>query len=121
VASIYRRMTWYRDNDFTLYPPGHLGELFGHCYPGDGRFQASKRMVHWLSLTDGSGVGVAVVPLDGPLVTHGGVSGDTLSLCADSEVGPPQYLTTPWVADHMIVAKPGTPLSGSFVLEAVGP
>lgn len=116
-------MRWYRDSYFTDYPAGHLGEPTGECKAGDPLFLASKRDLHWLSLTDAGGIGIALVQSGAPLV--GRAQADAVPdhgslLFASREVAGPQTFSHPWVAEHDIVVSPTKPLSGEFELRAVG-
>lgn len=113
------RMAWQRDSYFTDYPAGHLGEPSGTARAGDTLFRASKRGLHWLTLTDGSGAGLALLPTDAPLVGRAGTTANGLVLFASREVAGPHGLSGSWVADHAIHAVKGQSLSGAFALRAV--
>ena len=114
------RMAWQRDSYFTDYPAGHLGEPSGTARAGDILFRASKRGLHWLTLTDGSGAGLALLPTDAPLVGRAGATAAGTMLFASREVAGPHGLSGSWVADHAIHAVKGQSLSGAFTLRAVG-
>jgi beta-galactosidase len=114
-----RRMQWWRDSYFTDYPPGHIGEPTGTCGPGDVSFRASKRGLHWLTLTDTTGTGLTLLAADAPLIGRAGAGADGgLTLFASREASLPKDLSTEWVAAHDINAVPGKPLSGNFRLRA---
>ena len=113
------RMAWQRDSYFTDYPAGHLGEPSGTARAGDILFRASKRGLHWLTLSDPSGAGLALLPTDVPLVGRAGTSATGTTLFASREVAGPHGLSGAWVADHAIHAVKGKPLSGSFILRAL--
>ena len=53
----FTQMSWFRDSYFTDYPVGLIGEPSGHCRSNDIQFRASKRNLHWLSLTGGCRAG----------------------------------------------------------------
>ena len=112
------RMAWQRDSFFTDYPAGHVGEPSGTARAGDTLFRASKRGLHWLTLSGGSGAGLALLPADAPLVGRGGVTASGTTLFASREVAGPHGLSGSWVEDHAIHAVKGKPLSGSFTLRA---
>ncbi len=113
------RMSWLRDSYFTDYPPGHLGEPTGSAQAGDILFRASKRSLHWLTLSDAGGTGVALLSAeDVPLVGRGGTTGTGITLFASREVAGDHGLSGSWVADHAIHAVQGKALSGSFTLRA---
>jgi hypothetical protein len=112
------RMAWQRDSYFTDYPAGHVGEPSGTAQAGDVLFRASKRGLHWLTLSDSSGAGVALLPAGQPLVGRGGTTATDTVLFASREVAGPHGLSGSWVADHAIQAAKGKPLSGSFTLRA---
>ena len=113
------RMAWQRDSFFTDYPAGHLGEPSGTCKAGDILFWASKRGLHWMTLSNSAGMGLALLPTDVPLVGRGGTDADGTTLFASREVAGPHGLSGSWVEDHAIHAVKGKSLSGSFILRAI--
>ncbi len=116
------KMNWLRDSYFADYPVGHIGEPDGVASATDVSFRASKRGLHWLTLTDQSGDGVALIQNgDAPLVGRANASTGNITLFASSEVAGPHDFSGPWVADHDIQATSKSPLTGSFVLRAVVP
>ena len=112
------RMAWQRDSFFTDYPAGHVGEPSGTAQAGSLLFRASKRGLHWLTLSDSSGVGLALLPTNVPLVGRGGTTSAGTTLFASREVAGPHGLSGSWVEDHAIHAVKGKSLSGSFTLRA---
>lgn len=116
VPLAFSRMNWWRDSYFTAYPAGHLGEPTGTVLAGQTLFRASKRNLHWLTLTDATGSGLELLQNDTPLVARAnpGLTGNMLF--ASREVAGVQGLSGSWVSDHQIIASKGKPLSGSFVL-----
>jgi beta-galactosidase len=116
-------MRWLRDSYFTDYPAGHIGEPTGSCSANDIQFQASKRKLRWLTLTDNAGNGVALLPVAGtPLTGRANFStADGTILFASREVAGPRDFSGSWVSDHDIKARKGEPLSGAFVLRVVAP
>ncbi len=119
VPNALNTMRWSRESYFLDYPAGHLGEPTGVCQAGDVQFRASKRALHWLSLTDGKGVGVALLPQDDHLVGRADVGQNGNVLLASHEVAGPRGLSGSWTDDHSINAKQGGTLSGSFALRAL--
>jgi beta-galactosidase/beta-glucuronidase len=116
------RMKWYRDSYFTDYPAGHLGEPTGECGPADIEFRASKRNLHWLTLTDLSGAGVALLPVSGtPLIGRANSTPDGTILFASREVAGPRDFSGAWVATHDIKPRSGQSLTGAFTLRAIAP
>jgi len=113
------RMAWQRDSFFTDYPAGHVGEPSGTAKAGDILFRASKRGLHWLTLSDGSGTGLALLPADAPLVGRAGTTATGTTLFASREVAGPHGLSGSWVEDHAIHAVKGKALSGAFTLRAI--
>ncbi len=113
------RMAWQRDSFFTDYPAGHVGEPSGTARVGDTLFRASKRGLHWLTLSDSSGAGLALLPTDVPLVGRAGTTATGTTLFASREVAGPHGLSGSWVEDHAIHAVTGKSLSGSFTLRAI--
>ena len=113
------RMAWQRDSFFTDYPAGHLGEPSGTARAGDILFRASKRGLHWLTLSDSGGAGLALLPTDVPLVGRAGATAAGTTLFASREVAGPHGLSGSWVEDHAIHAVQGKSLSGAFTLRAI--
>ena len=113
------QMAWQRDSYFTDYPAGHLGEPSGTAKAGDTLFRASKRGLHWLTLTDSSGAGLALLPAEAPLVGRADTTATGTTLFASREVAGPHGLSGSWVENHAIHAVKGKSLSGSFTLRAI--
>jgi beta-galactosidase len=113
------RIAWQRDSYFTDYPAGHLGEPSGTARAGDALFRASKRGLHWMTLSDSNGAGIALLPADVSLVGRADTTATGTTLFASSEVAGPHGLSGSWVEDHAIHAVKGQSLSGAFILRAV--
>ena len=114
------QLAWQRDSFFTDYPAGHLGEPAGTAKAGDTLFRASKRGLHWMTLTGSSGAGVALMPsADAPLIGRGGTTASGTLLFASREAAGDYGLSRQWVEDHAIHAVKGQALSGSFTLRAI--
>ncbi|MBV9468097.1 MAG: hypothetical protein JOZ57_02495, partial [Abitibacteriaceae bacterium] len=120
VPTDLTKMSWQRDAYFADYPAGHLGEPEGTCKAGDVLFRASKRSLHWLTLTNAAGFGLALLPHDQPLVARANPGSASTTLFASREVAGLRGLSGSWVDDHNIDAKKGNPLSGAFILRAIG-
>ena len=112
------QMAWLRDSFFTDYPAGHLGEPSGTAQAGSVLFRASKRSLHWLTLSGSTGTGLALLTADTPLIGRGGAAADGMTLFASREASGDYGLSRQWVADHAIHAVKGKSLSGSFRLRA---
>ena len=114
------QMTWQRDSYFTDYPAGHLGEPSGTAKAGDTLFRASKRGLHWLTLTDNASMGLALLPTaDTPLVGRANANDTSTTLFASREVAADNSLSGSWVTDHITHAVKGKALSGAFILRAI--
>ncbi len=113
------RMGWQRESFFTDYPAGHLGEPSGTARAGEVLFRASKRGLHWLTLTDASDAGLALLSADGPLVGRADTAANGTALFASRELAADYGLTRQWVSNHNIHAGKGKPLSGAFTLRAI--
>jgi len=114
------QMTWQRESYFTDYPAGHLGEPSGTAKAGDTLFRASKRGLHWLTLTDSAGVGLALLSsANTPLVGRANAGDTGTTLFASRELSGDNSLSGSWVADHNTHAVKGKSLSGSFALRAI--
>jgi beta-galactosidase len=120
VPSADSQMKWSRDSYFTAYPAGHVGEPIGTCRAGDTLFRSSKRSLHWMTLTGPGEVGLALLAADTPLVARAAPGTSGATLFASREVAGPRGLSGSWVADHSIRAAKNKPLTGSFLLRAVG-
>jgi beta-galactosidase len=118
MPSAYSQMRWWRDSFFTAYPAGHLGEPTGMCRSGDTQFEASKRDLHWMTLTDPTGNGLELLSDGSPLVARAIPGAQENTLFASTQLAGPQGLSGDWVSDHDILATQGQSLSGSFVLRA---
>ena len=120
VPTDLSNMSWQRDSYFLDYPAGHLGEPSGTAKAGDVLFRASKRNLHWMSLTNAAGVGIALLPQDQPLVARANPGSGNTTLFASREVAGLRGLSGSWVDNHNIDAKKGRSLSGAFIVRAVG-
>lgn len=116
----YSQMRWWRDSYFTDYPDGHLGEPTGTSHAGDTLFRASKRSLHWMTLTASGDTGLALLASDTPLLARADAGRAATTLFASREAAGTRGLSGSWIADHEILATPGKPLSGAFVLRAFG-
>ena len=114
------QMKWSRDSFFTAYPVGHLGEPIGTCSAGDTQFRSSKRSLHWMTLTNPGGTGLALLAADTPLVARAAPGAVGTTLFASREVSGPRDFSGSWVSEHDIRAAKNKPLSGSFLLRAIG-
>ena len=112
------QMRWLRDSYFTDYPAGHLGEPSGTATAGDTLFRASKRSLHWLTLSDTGGAGLALLPTDVSLVGRGDIGTDGITLFASRVVAGPHDFSGSWVNENDIHAVKGKALTGSFTLRA---
>ncbi len=122
VPPTQNKMTWLRDSYFTDYPTGHLGEPYGTASPTDLLFRASKRSLHWLTLTDDSGNGLALLPsADGaPLIGRADSGASTSTIFASTQLSGPGGLSGSWVENHDINTDKGKSLGGKFTLRAIG-
>ena len=119
VPTSMKQMAWQRASYFTDYPAGHVGEPSGTAEAGTSLFRASKRGLDWLTLSDGAGTGLALLPTDVPLVGRADPASAGTALFASREVAGPHGLSGSWVEDHAIHAIKGKSLSGSFTLRAL--
>ncbi|BCM88924.1 beta-galactosidase [Abditibacteriota bacterium] len=120
VPTDLTKMSWSRDSYFADYPAGHLGEPEGTCKAGDVSFRASKRSLHWLTLTNATGFGIVLLPQDQPLLARANPGTSSTTLFASREVANRRGLSGSWVDNHNIDAKKDKPLSGAFILRAIG-
>ncbi len=120
VPTDLAKMSWSRDSYFADYPAGHLGEPEGTCKAGDVSFRASKRSLHWLTLTNAAGFGIALLPQDQSLIARANPGVANTTLFASNQLAGVRGLSGSWVDDHNIDVKKDKPLSGSFILRAIG-
>jgi len=122
VPSGLNRQAWSRDSYFTAYPDGHIGAPQGVCGPQDVAFRSSKRALHFLTLTDKDGSGLALIADKDPLIgrAHADRSGVTLFASREVAAAGPDDLSQSWFHAHDIYATHGKPLSGGFILRAIG-
>ena len=73
VPTDFDKMRWSRESYFLDYPAGHIGEPMGIAGPKDVQFRASKRDLHWLTLTNSRGAGVALLAQNDHLVGRANV------------------------------------------------
>jgi beta-galactosidase len=119
VPTALTQMGWLRDSYFTDYPAGHIGEPAGMCRAGDVLFRATKRGLHWLTLTTATGDGLALLPADTPLVARCESDVKATTLYASEEVAGPRDFSGSWVDEHEIMARKGKSLFGAFTLRAI--
>ena len=133
------KMNWQRDSYFTDYPDGHVGAPSGTAGSADITFHASKRNLQWLTLTDASNTGIALLPISGSSLVgraDGRVPpkptlGPSLplfvqlfnhtTLYASTDVAGPRDFSGNWVSNHDIHATAAQPLGGAFTLRALAP
>jgi len=116
------KLSWHRDARFLLYPSGHMGAPEGNCMADDRIFRSSKRNLHWLTLTDNRGAGLALLQLDAvPLIGRGGLEKGSHVLWASLEEAAPDDVSHNWVMEHDVHLDPSKPLSGGFLLRPVVP
>jgi beta-galactosidase len=113
------KMSWFRDVPLADYPVGALGAPSGSCNSNDVRFSASKRDLHWLTLTSADGHGLALLTADDPLLARAKPSFGGITLFASRDEAADVELSTPWVAEHDITLTKAKPIAGSFVLRAL--
>jgi beta-galactosidase/beta-glucuronidase len=112
-------LAWLRDSVFSYYPPDHLGAPSGHCGTDDLRFRASKRGLHWLTLTDSSGVGLALQSIDTPLLGRADTMPGGTALFASLKEAGPQDFSGSWVDGETVILDPAKPISGDYLLRPV--
>ncbi len=112
-------MRWQRDSYFTDYPAGHIGEPSGTTKAGDVSFRASKRDLHWLTLSDSHGAGLALIATGTELIARANANPDATTLFASHELAGDYGLSRQGVDEHDIHAVKGKSLSGSFILRAI--
>ena len=121
VPAELSRMTWSRDSYYSVYPAGHIGEPLGSCNSKDTLFAASKRNLHWMTLTDASGIGLALLQDSTPLIGRAQSGKEGITLLASSGLAGPHDFSYEWIKPHDIDATTAKSISGSFILRAIGP
>jgi beta-galactosidase/beta-glucuronidase len=64
------RMSWFSDSLWTEYPADHVGNPQGSITNPDPNFSASRRDVHWISLSGEGPNSLVALAAGGPLHTH---------------------------------------------------
>jgi hypothetical protein len=120
LPSTLSRMDWSRDSYFSVYPAGHISEPTGTCSSTNNLFRASKRNLHWMTLTDASGSGIALLQETSPLIARAQSGTSGITLLASSGLAGPHDFSYDWVKDFDINASQGKTITGSFILRAIG-
>jgi hypothetical protein len=115
------KQSWLRDSYFSLYPPGHIGAPEGACLSKDPAFRSSKRGLRWLTLTDASGTGLALLNLDSPLIGRADPMGGQTVLFASLEESGPRDFSDSWTWTHDIRLQKDKAYSGSYLLRPAVP
>ena len=119
VPAAFNKLSWYRDSYFTDYPAGHIGAPSGTVSAGDLSFISAKRNLHWLTLTDGKGTGIALLSAASPLLGRANITPTGNLLLASTDEAVPHDFSGTWVTEHDIKPAPGTTSIGSFILQAI--
>jgi beta-galactosidase len=80
------RMTWFSDSLFTEYPAGHIGNPQGSITSKDRTFNASRRDVHWLSISGAGHYGLVALANSTPMHTHARVESNGTTLFVSSGI-----------------------------------
>jgi beta-galactosidase len=121
LPAAYDRLGWYRDAQWTAYPPGHIGAVSGQVDDKDVSFRSTKRDAEWGTLTDAAGDGVAVLRSTTPLHVRGNATPDGVTLFASSMVASPRDFSSGYLDRYRIRWQRGRDKSGAFTLRFVGP
>ena len=74
LPAAFDHLGWYREAQWTAYPPDYVGAVTGRVDDKDVSFRATKRNTVWATMTDAAGHGVAVLRTNGPLHVRGNVA-----------------------------------------------
>ena len=106
------RMSWFSDGFWTEYPADHIGRPQGSITSQDTTFGASRRDIHWVSLSGAGSHGLVALAAGAPLNTHA-ASGDTgITMFLSSGIAS----TGRDVTGDEIRLTQATPLTGAFRL-----
>ena len=113
---------WYRDAQWTAYPPDYIGAVSGRVDAKDVSFRSTKRNTVWATLTDPAGDGVAVLRTTAPLHVRGEVTPAGTELVASTAEFAPRSFSSNHLDDsYHIRLRQGASRSAAFTLRPVGP
>ncbi len=112
---------WYRDAQWTAYPPDYIGAVAGRVDAADVSFRSTKRDTVWATLTDAAGDGAAVLRTTAPLHVRGNVTPTgTVLVASTAEFAPRSFSSNHLDDRYHIHLRPGQANSGAFALRPVG-
>jgi beta-galactosidase len=115
----YDHLGWYRDAQWTAYPPDHIGAVTGRVDAADVSFRSTKRDAVWATLTDGAGDGVAVLRTSTPLHVRANATDGGTTLFASSAVATPRDFSSGYLDRYRIRFEKGQSKAGAFTLRGV--
>jgi hypothetical protein len=108
------KMNWSKDSTLADYPPNSPYATSGSSVLRAG----ALRHVKWISFSDKSKHGVAVISDGAPLIANVNMSANPPVLYADTHEAVDCELSSSWVTDQDVILTPGKTISGGFVLRA---
>jgi beta-galactosidase len=106
------RMSWFGESLWTDYPPGHIARPQGSVTTRDTDFGASRRDIHWVSLSGTGASGLVALAGASPLHAHAAAGDKGTTLFLSSGIGSTGLDVT---GDDIRLTQ-ATPLTGSFRL-----
>jgi len=113
------RLAWSSENQWTDYPPDHIGNTFGTTTSKEISFRSSKRDIHWVALS-GAGNDSLVALSTGdpkqPIHARGLATADGTLLFLTSAIAIPADFSSNLFPGYDIRLTPATPLGSAFRL-----
>ncbi len=119
LPAVCNRLGWYRDAQWTTYPPGHIGAVAGRVDATDVSFRSTKRNAVWATLTDAVGDGVAVLRTTTPLHVRGEVAPGGTVLVASADEFAPRSFSSGFLDAYRIRFRTGRSWQGAFQVRPV--
>ena len=111
---------WYRDAQWTAYPPDYIGAVTGRVDAADVSFRSTKRNTVWATLTDAAGGGAAVLRTTAPLHVRGNLTpAGTVLVASTAEFAPRSFSSNHLPDAYHIRLQRGQAKSGGFALRLV--
>jgi hypothetical protein len=118
VPQMDQHIAWYKDSPLADYQPNTIGAPTGSIDLSDPNSLASNRNLEWLTLSDPSKHGVALINAGAPLIGRVNAGSYATTLYATTNEAADVELSTQWVSDQDVVLTPGKSIAGSFILRA---
>jgi hypothetical protein len=106
------RMSWFSDGLWTETPADHIANPHGSVTGKDAGFTASRRDIHWVSLSGAGNSGLVALATGKPLHAHAGAANNGTMLFLSSGIASTGVDIT---GDEILLTQ-AAPLTGGFRL-----